>query len=353
MLPLDNLTTELFPSTEDIISFNKSTLTPSGYAGSTDSSTQMPLTALSNGSFRLSESMNRWDCGLSESMDCRNNQTIVRTLILMDLGLYEAVVGSLSLIVIIAANSFVIYLIAKSWQKKQYHNIPNLLVMSLAVTDFLVGLLGYPFSIISGVAGSWLGGVATCAFSHFTKVCFQTFSQCIVVLMAIERFLSIRCPFFYEKHLTVRIILTLISVLFLYSTIIGSFVVLAQDFAQMKLFIPSYNLHCFAEHFRNETLKKVYIVWNLVQGFVLIVVLLFCNICVICTLKTMEKKVQLACPKSREEYLRQLDMICGMHREFSRLMITINVVFIVFMMPFQVRNLFRVLSITLCMFTLR
>ena len=239
------------------------------------------------------------------------------------------------LIIVIANTSGIVY-IAKNWTSRLYRNVPNMLLASLALTDLLTGVLSYPLRLASLflASGKLIGGLPGCVFIHFSLTFLLTFSQCLVVAMSIERYLSIKKPFLYEKYCRLETCALLLATLLAYAVLMGAVSTLAHDTREM-LYLETVNLYCFPDQ-QQGLGARLFNAWLLSQGFVLLASLLICNVSVMRAIRAMERSAALVCPKSRDEYMKQLDMICGIHREFSRLIIAISCAFFCFLSPIQV-----------------
>ncbi|ELU10518.1 hypothetical protein CAPTEDRAFT_200834 [Capitella teleta] len=249
----------------------------------------------------------------------------------------EVVLDVLFLGVVILANACVIHLVRKAWTQMQYDNVPNLLVMALAVTDLAMGVAGYPVRILSFALpphSSFL--VYFCSYCDFIFETLLVYSQYVVVLMGIERFLSIRKPFFYDKHCTRLLFVGLLIGLLVACIVSGVLRVILDSLVERSSAIlvcpPHRTTGEGALHLALSSIK-------IGQVIILVVVMLTCNICVMRTLKEMERRAAMSCPRNLQEYLRQRDVVFGIHREFSNLMLTISVCFVICTVPLQVRHI--------------
>ncbi|KAF3696459.1 Trace amine-associated receptor 4 [Channa argus] len=84
---------------------------------------------------------------------------------------------------------------------RQLHSPTNLLLLSLAVSDFLVGLLVMPFQILV-MQPCWLLGDLVCAVYYFFA--FVTIGASIVnmVLISVDRYVAICDPLHYSTRIT-------------------------------------------------------------------------------------------------------------------------------------------------------
>ncbi|XP_046729916.1 trace amine-associated receptor 6-like [Silurus meridionalis] len=87
---------------------------------------------------------------------------------------------------------------------KQLHTPTNMLVLSLAVSDFLVGALIMPFMLIWMVESCWIFGRVFCTFFVFVGCVLISLSIYIVALISVDRCLALSNPFFYTNTITRR-----------------------------------------------------------------------------------------------------------------------------------------------------
>ncbi|XP_053497484.1 trace amine-associated receptor 13c-like [Ictalurus furcatus] len=88
---------------------------------------------------------------------------------------------------------------------KQLHTATNMLVLSLAVSDFLVGALIMPPALMWTIESCWIFGRDFCI--SFGLICgFLTILSIYnIVLIAVDRYLALSNPFLYMNRVSVRI----------------------------------------------------------------------------------------------------------------------------------------------------
>ncbi|XP_076874324.1 trace amine-associated receptor 13c-like [Brachyhypopomus gauderio] len=86
---------------------------------------------------------------------------------------------------------------------KQLHTPTNMLILSLAVSDCLVGLFVMPFHLSRMIESCWIFGISVCVFYYL--MCFFVTSISIynVALIAIDRYFAISNPFLYIERVSV------------------------------------------------------------------------------------------------------------------------------------------------------
>ncbi|XP_029968222.1 trace amine-associated receptor 8a-like [Salarias fasciatus] len=86
---------------------------------------------------------------------------------------------------------------------RQLHTSTNLLLLSLAVSDFLVGLLLMPVEILSSDT-CWLLGDAACALYYIVTFIITSSSVGSAVLISIDRYLAVCDPLHYPNRVTLN-----------------------------------------------------------------------------------------------------------------------------------------------------
>ncbi|XP_058508796.1 trace amine-associated receptor 1-like [Solea solea] len=96
----------------------------------------------------------------------------------------------LNLLVIISISHF-----------RQLHTTTNLLLLSLAVADFLVGLLQMPLVLLQN-QGCWFLGDIMCVVHYFFAALLVNVSVGCMVLISVDRYIAICNPMFYTTRVT-------------------------------------------------------------------------------------------------------------------------------------------------------
>ncbi|XP_076128044.1 trace amine-associated receptor 13c-like [Alosa pseudoharengus] len=88
---------------------------------------------------------------------------------------------------------------------KQLHTPTNLLVMSLALADLLLGLTVMPFSIVRSVDGCWYYGDAFCLLHSSFDMFLTSVSIFHLISIAIDRHQALCYPLLYPTRITIPV----------------------------------------------------------------------------------------------------------------------------------------------------
>ncbi|XP_059187035.1 trace amine-associated receptor 13c-like [Centropristis striata] len=108
----------------------------------------------------------------------------------------------LGMLVTIIGNSVVVVSIGHF---KQLHNPTNVLILSLALVDLLVGVIVMPFSAIRTVHGCWFYGDDFCLLHSSFDVFFTTLSIFHLICIAVDRQQAICNPLHYSRNITMSV----------------------------------------------------------------------------------------------------------------------------------------------------
>ncbi|XP_046729866.1 trace amine-associated receptor 7d-like [Silurus meridionalis] len=102
---------------------------------------------------------------------------------------------------------------------KQLHTPTNMLVLSLAASDLLVGLFVMPFHFTWLIESCWMFGHVFCILYNFMSFQLTSVSVGNVVLIALDRYIALSNPFLYLMDVTSTIVRTLICLAWVFSFI--------------------------------------------------------------------------------------------------------------------------------------
>ncbi|XP_068186268.1 trace amine-associated receptor 13c-like [Antennarius striatus] len=86
---------------------------------------------------------------------------------------------------------------------RQLHTSTNFLLLSLAISDFFVGLFVMPIQILQ-TGGCWFGGNFLCALYNYLAFILTSASVGNMVLISVDRYVAICDPLCYSRKVTVR-----------------------------------------------------------------------------------------------------------------------------------------------------
>lgn len=125
------------------------------------------------------------------------------------LNVFYVVCETLVAILAVLGNALVIYVFQK---ERRLRRRTNYYIVSLAAADFLVGLLGIPFAILSSI------GLPTnlhaCLFTVSLLVVLCTISIFCLVAVSIDRYWAILYPMGYSRNVRTKTALGKISIKF-------------------------------------------------------------------------------------------------------------------------------------------
>ncbi|XP_062991196.1 D(1B) dopamine receptor [Elgaria multicarinata webbii] len=98
--------------------------------------------------------------------------------------------------------------------------VTNSFIVSLAVSDLLVALLVMPWKAVSEVAGYWPFGAFCDVWVAFDIMC-STASILNLCVISMDRYWAISSPFRYERNMTQRVALVMISLAWVLSLLIS------------------------------------------------------------------------------------------------------------------------------------
>ncbi|XP_036406534.1 trace amine-associated receptor 13c-like [Megalops cyprinoides] len=100
---------------------------------------------------------------------------------------------------------------------RQLHTPTNLLLLSLAVADLLVGVLVMPFHFSTLIQSYWCFGAVFCLIWNLASFHLSCVSVYNVTFIAMDRYFALSNPFLYATKITVRVTLMITSIFWLYS----------------------------------------------------------------------------------------------------------------------------------------
>ncbi|XP_074536319.1 trace amine-associated receptor 13c-like [Halichoeres trimaculatus] len=142
--------------------------------------------------------------GLSDEQFCfpQSNASCVRTQFSVGIQFALYMLFTLGTLMTILGNSVVIVSIGHF---KQLHNPTNMLILSLALVDLLVGVVVMPFSAIRTVHGCWFFGDVFCQLHSSFDMFLTTLSIFHLICIAVDRQQAICNPLHYSMKITMSV----------------------------------------------------------------------------------------------------------------------------------------------------
>ncbi|KAG7502169.1 trace amine-associated receptor 13c-like [Solea senegalensis] len=120
----------------------------------------------------------------------------------------------------------------------QLHTTTNLLLLSMAVADFLVGLLQMPLLLLQN-QGCWFLGDVMCVVHYFFAALVVSVSVGSMVLISVDRYIAICNPMFYTTRVTLTRVKLCICLCWTFSGVQGSWIY-RDVFKQPDMYITCY-----------------------------------------------------------------------------------------------------------------
>ncbi|XP_033113837.1 uncharacterized protein LOC117114309 [Anneissia japonica] len=207
---------------------------------------------------------------------------------------------------------------------------PMVMALALAVCDCCwvlfsgIGWLIWQFSTRSSK------DLQVFRYILFIDAFFERMSHLLVVSASIERFLAIQTPFFYDKYNSYTRLIKLIIICSIYSFLFSVIRLMYDMDIYDKLTIYNFSKEA-------SNIRVLYDGWTLCELVMMLIILTVCNATVINCLKILRERLISCCPRNLEGYLKQTDMVKGIHANFSYMLVAITCVLAITSIPYQVR----------------
>ncbi|XP_041654017.1 trace amine-associated receptor 13c-like [Cheilinus undulatus] len=123
--------------------------------------------------------------------------------------LISALTTALNLLLIIAISHF-----------RQLHTTTNLILLSLGVSDFLVGLVVMPGDLMQ-TGTCWFSGDLICALYYFLLFIIISASAACMVLISVDRYIAICYPLHYTSKFTLYTVRIAVCLCWIYAVLVN------------------------------------------------------------------------------------------------------------------------------------
>ncbi|XP_053087851.1 trace amine-associated receptor 13c-like [Pangasianodon hypophthalmus] len=151
---------------------------------------------------------------------------------------------------------------------KQLHTPTNMLVLSLAVSDFFIGAFVMPPMLIWTIESCWILGRAFCTSFCLITGFLTVSSSYNIALIAVDRYLALSNPFLYMNRVSVRI--TCIVIVFDWCVVVAYNLALLYFSGNFKGFVMCPG-ECFL--FLNEVWSVIDLIYSFIFPLSVIIIL--------------------------------------------------------------------------------
>lgn len=132
--------------------------------------------------------------------------------------LFKAIAMTAVIVAAVCGNMLVI---VSALRFERLRIIANSFLVSLAVADLLVAVLVMPFNALQQIAGRWPFGPVVCDVFNANDVLFSTASLLHLCCVSVDRYVAVTDPFGYERRMTARRAVAMLSCLWTASALLG------------------------------------------------------------------------------------------------------------------------------------
>lgn len=230
--------------------------------------------------------------------------------------------------IIIGLPSNALVILSISWQHL-YRESTHILLLNLAVADFLVCALVMPLTVVPGFAGSFILGNsdnAKCRWCQ-TGIAFVALCLCslhTLALLSADRFVFVKFPMKYHRFVTARKTLICIIFLWILCIAISSFPLFGFGDVRFNYSLSTCSLKLFGEtsHTRNIN----YLIFLVAESFCPLVLLVITNVWLVCIvqkhIRNMYHEVGKILPKNRDQLTSNIKNQLTKKKNQSQLQLT-------------------------------
>ncbi|KAK0399010.1 hypothetical protein QR680_002862 [Steinernema hermaphroditum] len=195
----------------------------------------------------------------------------------MDWVTWVSIVFGMVNMAVVCGNIFVLYIIIS---QKSMHTTTNFIVLSLTLSDFLLGLLILPFSIYQERSETWGLGRTWCKVWLALDVWLSTASIYNLLAISFDRYMAVRQPLKYRFISSTKMTKVTIALVWIISGLLAFPALIVQ------LIFDDPNEHDPKKHFicTPMTSNDHYIIFSAMFSFVLpAIIMIWLNVCILRT----------------------------------------------------------------------
>ncbi|CAD6191317.1 unnamed protein product [Caenorhabditis auriculariae] len=188
---------------------------------------------------------------------------------------------------VVIGNLFVLYVIMS---QKSLHSSTNSLVLSLTISDLLLGILILPFAIAQEHMSTWAFGSVGCRLWLSLDVWFSTASIYNLLAISFDRYMAVRQPIKYPIISSTKVVRLMTSLVWLCSLALACVLFGLETWPHVFSESPE-NAVDAGRQCMPTTLPSLYIIFSALASFVLpAIVMTLLNIQIFCTVLTTSRK---------------------------------------------------------------
>ncbi|XP_069487268.1 pyroglutamylated RF-amide peptide receptor [Ambystoma mexicanum] len=163
-------------------------------------------------------------------------------------------------------NTLVLYVVTRS---KAMRTVTNIFICSLALSDLLIAFFCVPFTLLQNISSNWLGGAFACKMVPFVQSTAIVTEILTMTCIAVERHQGIVHPLKMKWQYTNRRAFTMLGLVWLIATIVGSPMWHVQRLEVKYDFLYEKHYVCCLEEWTTPVHQKIYSTFILVILFLL------------------------------------------------------------------------------------
>ncbi|KAK3584825.1 hypothetical protein CHS0354_006244 [Potamilus streckersoni] len=215
----------------------------------------------------------------------------------------------------VIGNTLALFVLARS-SKEHRHTVFYILVGALALTDLFGTCATSPVTLLVYINNmQWVGGDSLCSYFCFMMVFAGNATVFIVGIMAVERLLAIRYPFFYERHISYRKTPYIILCIWFLAAFSGCLPLLG--FGKVIRHYPG--TWCFISFVSRDVDDQIFVYIYAIINFSIIAFTALCNVYVTYLLLKMQRAASaMNLPRnSKSSELHMMVLLLGIVLVFS------------------------------------